>query len=382
MGEMEIGQSLGLSAQMKYKSEAMFTDLYSYIQKIVQHTPLSVIPSGLFPSSVKMSSFSINYHPARSQTKEFNIVLRLSTKGMMHSLSKMQISENQISSELSHVRGVLSQLEKANVVEITGMTKSSSGSPLKKITSVIVMGQKSEGSHMVAAEVSPVSGKTFGLTFEGKFMLPELRNRFNIEKMLAEPLRGIVEAKLSFGESSNMKTVKVHAEFEKTEELKREIRESPEFKKCMIEQRRQQVLSPICNLVRSQAGSLDKVHITIDTPKSWARSSFMTLLDGISKTLLIGNVESEEISTGVEGRVLVEARAERTSNLVTIAKVQAPSRKIVLKNLRLMGYTQSVFPASRLYTPLEVVAQWLQSGYQDTQYTSYINSRCALYHCC
>merc|ERR1719347_622707 len=352
--EMEIGQSLGLSAQLKYKSEAMFTDLYSYIQKIVQHTPLSVIPSGLFPSSVKMSSFSINYHPARSQTKEFNIVLRLSTKGMMHSLSKMQISESQISSELSHVRGVLSQLEKANVVEITGMTKSSSGSPLKKITSVIVIGQKSGGSHMVAAEVSPVSGKTFGLTFEGKFMLPELRNRFNIEKMLEEPLRGIVEAKLSFGESTNMKTVKAHAEFEKTEELKREIRESPEFKKCMIEQRRQQVLSPICNLVRSQAGSLDKVHITIDTPKSWARSSFMTLLDSISKTLLIGNIESEEISTGVEGRVLVEARAERTSNLVTIAKVQTPSRKIVFKNLRLMGYTQSIFPASRLYTPLEV----------------------------
>merc|ERR1719347_1327221 len=352
--EMEIGQSLGLSAQLKYKSEAMFTDLYSYIQKIVQHTPLSVIPSGLFPSSAKMSSFSINYHPARSQTKEFNIVLRLSTKGMMHSLSKMQITENQISSELSHVRGVLSQLEKANVVEITGMTKSSSGSPLKKITSVIVMGQKSGGSHMVAAEVSPVSGKTFGLTFEGKFMLPELRNRFNIEKMLEEPLRGNVEAKLSFGESTNMRKVKVHAEFEKTEELKREIRESPEFKKCMIEQRRQQVLSPICTLVRSQAGSLDKVHITIDTPKSWARSSFMTLLDSISKTLLIGNIESEEISTGVEGRILVEARAERTSNLVTIAKVQTPSRKIVFKNLRLMGYTQSIFPASRLYTPLEV----------------------------
>merc|ERR1712112_733067 len=107
--------------------------------------------------------------------------------------------------------------------------------------------------------------------------LPELRNRFNIEKMLEESLRGNVEAKLSFGESSNMKTVKAHAEFEKTEELKREIRESPEFKKCMIEQRHQQVLSPICNLVRSQAGSLDKVHITIDTPKSWARSSFMTL---------------------------------------------------------------------------------------------------------
>merc|ERR1719481_2136268 len=353
--EMEIGQSLGLSGQLRYESEARFTDLYSYIQKITQHTPLSIIPSGIFPSSVRMSSMRIEYHPSRSQTKEFNVVLRLSTKGMMHSLSKMQISEQQISSELSHVRGVLSQLEKANVVEIIGMTKTSSGSPLNKIHSVIVLGKKSEGSHMAALEVSPISGKTYGLTFEGKFELPELKNRFNIEKILEEPLRGIVEAKLSFGESANMKNVKVHAEFEKTEELKREIRESPEFKKCMVEQRRQHLLSPICSIVRRQAASMDKTHITIETPKSWARSSFMTLMDGVSKTLLLGNIESEEIISGVEGRVLVEARAERTSNLVS-AKVQTPSRKLVLKNLRLMGYTESIFPATRLFSPIEVAA--------------------------
>merc|ERR1712121_482440 len=353
--EMEIGQSLGLSGQLRYESEAMFTDLYSYIQKITQHTPLSIIPSGIFPSSVKMSSFSIKYHPSRSQTKEFNIVLRLTTKGMMHSLSKMQVTEQQISSELSHVQGVLSQLEKANIVEIIGMTKGSSGSPLKKVHSVIVLGNKSEGSHMAALEVSPLSGQNYGLTFEGKFMLPELKNRFNVEKILEEPLRGTVEAKLSFGQSTNMKHVKVHAEFEKTEELKREIRESPEFKKCMVEQQHQQLLAPICSIVRRQAASMDKTRITIDTPKSWARSSFMTLVDGVSKTLLLGNIESDEISTGVEGRVFVEARAERTSNLVT-AKVQTPSRKVLLRNLRLMGYTESIFPATRLFSPIEVAA--------------------------
>merc|ERR1712029_1277831 len=269
------------------------------------------------------------------------------------------ISEHEISSEFSQVKSVLSQLEKANVVEITGMTKSSSGSELKKIQTVVVLGKKSVGvtpSHMVAIDVSPISAGGYGLRYEGKIELPKLMNRWNVEKMGEETLKGGFQGELFFGKPSQMESIKVVAELEKTGELKREIRESPEFKKCMIEQRRQQVLSPICNLVRSQAGSLDKVHITIDTPKSWARSSFMTLLDSISKTLLIGNIESEELSTGVEGRVLVEARAERTSNLVTIAKVQTPSRKIVLKNLRLMGYTQSVFPASRLYTPLEVVA--------------------------
>merc|ERR1719513_3297 len=332
--EMEIGQSLGLSGKLRYESENEFTDLFSYIQKITQQSPLSIIPSGIFPSSLRKSSVMIQYHPAKSQTKEFNIVLRLSTKGMMHSLSKRVITENQIPSEHYIVRGVLSQLEKANIVEITGMTKSSSGSPLTKITSVIVLGKKSDGTHIASLEVvsptgclftcaqnevevgpvspfpidpvNPVSqgltAKSYGVSFEGKLDLPELNNRFNIEEILEEPLRGIVEAKLSFGEST------------------------------------------------------DNIYLTIDTPKTWARSSYMTLLDSVTKALILGNVESEELSTGVEGRVLVEARADRTSTLVNIAKVQTPSRKIVLKNLRLMGLTQSVFPATRLYSSLEVAA--------------------------
>merc|ERR1712121_472153 len=126
-------------------------------------------------------------------------------------------------------------------------------------------------------------------------------------------------------------------------------------KKCMAEQRRQLSLTPICTPVRSQAASLDKINLTIETPKTWSRSSFMTLLDGVSKALLLGNVESEELSHGIEGRVLVEARVERTSNLVT-AKVQTPSRKLLLRNLRLMGSTESIFPATRLFSPIEVAA--------------------------
>merc|ERR1712121_609443 len=38
---MEIGQSLGLSARVQYQTDAKFVDLFSYIQKIIQHTPLS-----------------------------------------------------------------------------------------------------------------------------------------------------------------------------------------------------------------------------------------------------------------------------------------------------------------------------------------------------
>merc|ERR1712235_32684 len=47
--KMEIGQSLGLSGHFVYQSDAQFVDIVSYIQKIVQHTPLSIIPSAVFP---------------------------------------------------------------------------------------------------------------------------------------------------------------------------------------------------------------------------------------------------------------------------------------------------------------------------------------------
>ena len=92
---MEIGQSLGLSARVQYQTDAKFVDLYSYIQKIIQHTPLSIFPTGIFPSSIRMSSLSFEYLPARSQIKELNLVVRLSTKGMTHSLSHKKISEQQ-----------------------------------------------------------------------------------------------------------------------------------------------------------------------------------------------------------------------------------------------------------------------------------------------
>merc|ERR1712055_256443 len=272
---MELGQSLGVSARVQYQSDAKFVDMFSYIQKIIQHTPLSIFPSGIFPSSARMSSLSLEYFPTKSQTKEFNLVVRLSTKGMLHSLSQRQISERQISSEFRQVKSVLSQLEKANIVEIIGMTKSASGSRLKKIQTVVILGHKSSGvtsggqgpdicGHscymtlptMAAAEVSPIgAGETFGLRYEGKIELPSLMNRWNVEEMIKENLKGGFQGELFFGKSSQMESIKVVAQLEKTEELRREIRESPEFKQCLVDQGRHELLTPVCTTARLQAAS-------------------------------------------------------------------------------------------------------------------------------
>merc|ERR1712029_793634 len=337
---IEVGQSLGVSARVQYRSDAKFVDLVSYIQKITQHTPLSILPSAILPSTVRMSSVSLELFPAKSETKEIKLIISLFTKGMMHSLSKKMITEVEIPSEFTQVKSVLSQLEKAK--------------------SAIVIGKKLSGAslpiYMGAAEITPILGETFGLRFEGKIELPKLMNRWNIEKIVEESLKAGFEGKLSFGKSAEMESIKIVAFLQKTEELKKEIRESPEFKKCTVEVRHQGVLSPVCSIVRHQAAALDKIHLNIEAPKAWSRSSILSLLDGVFETLLIGNIETEQVISGTEGTLIVEARADRTSQVVTFGKVITPTRKIVMKNLRLLGYPRFILPATVLRTPIEVAA--------------------------
>merc|ERR1711872_1066043 len=173
---------------------------------------------------------------------------------------------------------------------------------------------------------------------------------------------------LFFGKSNQMESFKVVAELEKTEELKREIRESPEFKKCMAEQHQNELLTPTCTMVRREAASLDKIHLTFKTPKSWSETYFMTLLDSVSKGFLVlGNVESEQPYHGTEGLLKVEARAERTSQLATYVKVLTPTREVVLRNFRLAALGLGhVFPSTILSTPMEVAALRMSGNYMPS----------------
>jgi len=389
---MEVGQSLGVSARVEYQSEAQFVDVFSYVQKIIQHTPLTIFPSGIFPSSARWSSLSLEYFPSKSETKEFNLVVRLSTKGWLHALSHKMIDGQQIPTQFTHVKSVLSQLEKANVVEIMGMTKSSSGSELKKIHTIVVLGKKSEsplatapvlqanvGIHcgncncphelfdpscwfvntmpnLAAVEVSQGGvGETFVLHLNGKIELPKLMNRWNVQKMLEQPLKGGFQGEIMVGKPGQMKGVKVVAKLEKTEELKKQVRESPEFKQCLAKWGQQEWLSPICTIARQQAASMDKIHLTINTPKSWYKSYWMNLLDGVTKAILLGNVESEKVISGTEGVTIAEAWTDRVSQTIT-SKVITPTREVMLRNMRFMGYSRFFFPATAMRTPLEVAA--------------------------
>merc|ERR1712055_1273932 len=209
---------------------------------------------------------------------------------------------------------------------------------------------------MAAIEVSHDGlDETFGLRYEGKIELPKLMNRWNVEEMIKENLKGGFQGELFFGKSSQMESVKVVAQLEKTEELRREIRESPEFKQCLVDQGRHELLTPVCTTARLQAASMDKIRLTIHTPEAWSDSYIMNLLDGVSKALLLGNVEGEKAYSGTRGVTISEARADRVSQTIT-AKVWTPTREVILRNIRFMGFARFFLPATALRNGAEVAA--------------------------
>jgi hypothetical protein len=59
------------------ESDAKYVDLYSYWEKIKQHSPLSVFSLGFLPSSVRKTSTKIVYNPVESETKELAIQFSL-----------------------------------------------------------------------------------------------------------------------------------------------------------------------------------------------------------------------------------------------------------------------------------------------------------------
>jgi len=361
--EIPVGKSLGLSARLVYASDAKFNDVSSYIQKISQHTPTSFIHAGLLPSSIRFSSTKLVYLPAQSEIKEINLILKLSTKGLPHTISSGPINDSEmdifpaIKETLSKLNGPESS---AAVLEIIASSKTQLG--LKTIKSAILIGKKS-GKEMekqlvqtfAAVGLKPINGPSYDVHYEGSIVLPTLVNKWNIENLIQESLKMMYDGTLVLGKEIIGEEVKVSlkTKLTKTENLIKSILASPEYKKCMADIRIGQKLSPSCISVRQEAAALDKIELTLSVPKIISRSNIVYILTDILKSLSIGQVEytpSEMSSTGQLDIIKIETIADRVSEVAQV-NIISPTTTMKIENLRLLGLTKSIFPLS-LYSPV------------------------------
>ena len=68
-----MGKNFGLSSKFTLETDAQYVDLLSYMEKIRQHSPTSILTLGLLPSSIRKCSAKLIYNPKDSDFKELTI---------------------------------------------------------------------------------------------------------------------------------------------------------------------------------------------------------------------------------------------------------------------------------------------------------------------
>jgi len=376
--DIPIGQALGLTGRLIIESDAKLTDVMSYMQKISQHSPLSLLGSAILPSSVRKSSIKIDYHPSESETKEFNINIKLAgstaTSGSAGLLESLNHSEelNLVSSGLKNVLSRFVSSDQGSFAQLVKISASAkSVSQTKSIQTVIAVGKKSLSSKSVetmgAVEVVvPATGSTYGIRYEGKLVLPTLKYRWNIREQLTQPMDLSFVGKIVVGKPSQEMEVKIDTRMAKSQGLLRSVQESVEFKTCLAEIRMGRNLTPTCLLVQQQAASLDMISLSVQVPKVISRSTVASMLADVLKALTIGHLEylpnssSPVVSsaTGPEMDLIkIEATADRLSELAQIVVKTPTGVPMKVSNLRLLGLTKTLFPLTILNDLSTVVTQ-------------------------
>merc|ERR1712121_199689 len=77
---MNIGAPLEIDAKVIAESDAKFTDLYSYLEKIRQHNPISFVHTAILPSTIRRSSFRVVFNPVHSRTKAVSMTVGIIAK--------------------------------------------------------------------------------------------------------------------------------------------------------------------------------------------------------------------------------------------------------------------------------------------------------------
>merc|ERR1719370_2239392 len=263
------------NGQFTYESDNEFVDFYSYLEKIRQHSPLSLPVTLPFISSIRKSSARLEINPAMCGLKKATLKIKLFTQQpsmLMNLISKPVeqtiLQEIESIPSLNTVHSMLPQ-SPATIIKVEAAIKK--GNDIKAVEGYAAFGYKQVANHQVKS-VAACAGKlkqastTYGILYEGELKRPIISARWNKEKILAQHLELIYNGELVYGDENNQQgkqKISIKSKFYKTEEQIKSVQSSAEFKKCQEEERAGRRLSSICIKVRNQAGSLDKAEIEI-----------------------------------------------------------------------------------------------------------------------
>jgi len=365
--DMQVGAPLDIHARVVAESDAKYSDLYSYLELIRQHNPISLVHTAILPSTIRRSSVSIVFNPVLSKTKEVKVVLGLLYKPASQALSSEKMASYcsqaapQEAKCLETIRKTMSSLDNQGAVAAARMDVILVGSP-KALSAAMIGAYKIEPSTIkdVLRLVSHVELKTHVMPepYEVKLVsraeLPRVNVLLNKEQLLQQALQVVLNGEVEFGLVSKAKEIiKMKSLLIKSEQQKQSVRASPEYLRCIQEEQLEHPLSVECELVRHQAASVDEIRTELVIPSYLVESRIYQLIvsnvANVAKTMVIGHMIEAPISHVSASDLKIITKIHRVGHEAQMV-VEYNGRKYEIMNIRIPSILKGVFPIS-LRTP-------------------------------
>lgn len=386
-----VGQSLGLKGILTIDTDyptPNFGDVWNLVKK---HNLVSLVSMG-FPSSVKYGSFKLEFNPSESTTKKIEAragivygVKSESSGPVVHyphssetsaekemeieqtcqnqhpdSYRKAQLCEEQLRHRLDHNREVSQrinrQLQETSSGSVSGVnleaTLKTESSQRIINTAVLVHGRQEQNRVKADAEIllSTPSSPKYEIKLNGQMQLPSNNFRWSIDSMIDQPISLNNQFSARYGNVGDRKDeIVMAANFFKSDGLKQSLKQSQEMKKCREEMIKGHSLASVCEEVRHQASSVNKLQLHVQYPQrlqnSWIVEKLIYRAASSLLPLVRTDKSSIEKADNREGKLSLTTEVNRAGN-VAQATIEGSSYNIRLENISVPKSVKGFFPLS------------------------------------
>ena len=150
-----------------------------------------------------------------------------------------------------------------------------------------------------AEVVLPQNNTEYQVLLESKVQYPKITTRWNTSKLLEEDLNMKVSGKLSYGLKDHPHDIEFRGSLKKTDDQKKEVRASEDFRQCLEQERRNVQLSQTCLRVRRQASSVDEFRLAVQFPGKASQQPITLYLEQALKFYFFWELSKEEPTSSV-----------------------------------------------------------------------------------
>merc|ERR1719219_71140 len=362
---MNIGAPLEIDARVIAESDAKYTDLYSYLEKIRQHNPISFVHTAMLPSTIRRSSFRVVFNPVHSKTKAVSVTVGVIAKPTNQAPTSEEMAsfcskavpqatcQENLLKTMSSLGNHASTLALRLDAKLVGTTKA--------LSTAIAFGYKLESTTIkdilklvTHIELFAPFIPDYEIKVASSTEIPRVNILRNKEQLLQQALEVVLNGQVEFGRVNEAKEIiKMKTLMVKTEQLKEAVRTSPEYLRCTQEEALENSLAEVCELVRHQAASVDEVRTEMVIPAFLRTLPILDLIVpnvvNVVKTLFVGHLIETPINYVSPTDVKIITKVNRVGDEAQLI-IEYNGRRYELRNIRLPTLLKGVFPIS-LRTP-------------------------------